>query len=47
MPSKMPGVGLPSLISSPAREISRYENPLGSARYSIPLSISRVGLRSP
>ena len=34
MPSKMPGVGLPSLIGSPAREIRRYEKPAGSSRYS-------------
>ena len=47
MPSKIPGVGLPSLIGSPAREISRYRKPAGSARYSMPLSISGVGWSSP
>jgi hypothetical protein len=47
MPSKMPGVGLPSLIGSPAREISLYLKPSGSARYSTPSFSAGVGLRGP
>jgi hypothetical protein len=47
MPSKIPGVGLPSSIGSFWREMIRYLKPGGSARNVRPESCSGVGWSGP
>ena len=47
VPSKIPGVGLPSSIISPWREMIRYLNPLGRSSQISPLSCSGVGSSGP
>jgi hypothetical protein len=47
MPSKIPGVGLPSSIVSFWREMIRYLKPGGRAMYATPESSSGVGWSGP
>src|ERR687896_6410 len=47
IPSKIPGIGLPSSIGSFWRAMTRYLKPSGSSRYTTPVSSSGVGWSGP